>query len=220
MTRYGDLGALEGRDNTRFTGLYLNQQVVGQDISPYTVSYSHHVTVLSVSSLSDHRLFTLHELSSTLTVQRIPEAPNGTSSIIASASIKPPNPPKNSTFAAAEILIPTPTEMFPVPYIYVSNRNTGTQDPRGDTIAIFEHVHQGTPFEGLKLVRQVYTGLDQIRGMEIGPVDERGGEKYLIASGFAGTAGVLVFRRTEGGRNLELVAKNLEIPTRTSFVWL
>lgn len=171
-------------------------------------------------SIYNHRLFTLHELSSTLTVQRIPEAPNGTSSIIASASIKPPNPPQNSTFAAAEILIPTPTEMFPVPYIYVSNRNTGTQDPRGDTIAIFEHVHQGTPFEGLKLVRQVYTGLDQIRGMEIGPVDERGGEKYLIASGFAGTAGVLVFRRTEGGRNLELVAKNLEIPTRTSFVWL
>ena len=162
----------------------------------------------------------MHELSSTLTVQEIPPAPNGTSTIIASALITPPNPPQGALFAAAEILIPTPTERFRIPYIYVSNRNTGTQDPRGDTIAIFEHVFQGTPFESLRLVRQVYTGLDQIRGMEIGPVDERGGDEYLIASGFAGTAGVIVFRRIEGGRNLELVARNLEIPTRTSFVWL
>lgn len=56
--------------------------------------------------------------------------------------------------------------------------------------------------------------------MEIGPADERGGDEYLITSGFAGTAGVLMYRRTEGGRNLELVARNLDIPTRTSFVWL
>ena len=174
-----------------------------------------------ISSPPDHRLFTLHELSSTLSVQRIPEAPNGTSIIIASVSITPPNPPQGAKFAAAEILIPAPTERFWTPYIYVSNRNIGKQDPRGDSIAIFEHVCQGTPSEGLKLVNQVFTGLDQIRGMEIGPAgDKRGGEEYLVAAGFAGTAGVLVFRRTEGGRNLELVAKNLEIPTRTSFVWL
>jgi Lactonase, 7-bladed beta-propeller len=216
---YGDLGAL-CPDIMRFMGPYPNQQAVGQDILPYTVRHSYRVTVLLISSFLDDRLFTLHELSSTLTVECIPAAPNGTSSIIASVSITPPNPPQNATFAAAEILIPKPTKKFCVPYIYVSNRNTGTQDPRGDTIAIFEHVNQGTPFEGLELVRQVYTGLDQIRGMEIGPADERGGEEYLVASGFAGTAGVLVFRRTEGGRNLELVAKNTEIPTRTSFVWL
>lgn len=165
--------------------------------------------------MSDNRLFTIHELASTLTVQRIPEALNGTSSIIASVSITPPDPPQGAIFAAAEILIPKRTEEFCIPYIYVSNRNIGKQDPRGDSIAIFEHVFQGTPFEGLKLVNQVYTGLDQIRGMEIG-----GGEEYLVASGFAGTAGVLVFKRTEGGRNLELVAQNLEIPTMTSFVWL
>ena len=70
------------------------------------------------------------------------------------------------------------------------------------------------------MVKQIYTGLDQIRGMEIGPADERGGEEYLIASGSAGTAGVIVFRRTEGGRNLELVAQNLDMAIRTSFVWL
>jgi 6-phosphogluconolactonase (cycloisomerase 2 family) len=169
--------------------------------------------------LLDDRLFTLHELSSTLSVQAIPAAPNGTSSIIASVSITPPDPPQDAIFAAAEILIPPPTKKFCVPYIYVSNRNKGTQDSRGDTIAIFEHVLLGQA-EGLKLVKQVYTGLDQVRGMEIGPGDERGGEEYLVAAGSSGTAGVRVFRRTEGGRNLELVAKNLEIPTSSSFVWL
>lgn len=93
------------------------------------------------------------------------------------------------------------------------------QDPRGDTIAIFEHVNVGTKSEGLKLINQVYTGIDQPRGIAFGPAD-KGGEEFLVAGGVAGTAGVLVFRRTEGGKNLQLVAKNLDIPTRTSFVWL
>ncbi|KAG6820336.1 hypothetical protein H0H93_001996 [Arthromyces matolae] len=171
-------------------------------------------------AISDDRLFALHELSSTLTVQHIPQPPNGTAPIIASASIIPPDPPEGAAFAAAEILIPEPTRRFRKPYIYVSNRNTGVQDPRGDAIAIFEHVHPGTRREGLRLVRHVYTGIDQPRGMEFGPEDGQGGEAYLAVAGFAGTAGVKIFKRTEGGRNLEVVATNLEIPTRTTFVWL
>ncbi|KAF8991043.1 Lactonase, 7-bladed beta-propeller-domain-containing protein [Cyathus striatus] len=165
------------------------------------------------------RLFTLHELSSTLTVQAIPAAPNGTSTILANVSILPPNPPAGAKFAAGEILIPSPTVKFPTPYIYVSNRNTGTQDPRGDSIAIFEHVNKGTANEGLKLVNQVYTGIDQVRGMEFGPA-AKGAEEFLIASGVAGSAGVIVLKRTENGRNMEIIATNLDIPTRTSFVWL
>jgi hypothetical protein len=167
----------------------------------------------------DDRLFTLHELASTLTVQAIPTAPNGTSSIIDTVSIIPPDPPAGALWAAGEIQIPTPTKRFPVPYIYASNRNTGVSDPRGDSIAIFEHVGRGTKNEGLKLVKQVFTGINQIRGMEFGPA-AAGGEEFLVAAGVVGTAGTLVFRRTEGGRNLELVAKNLDIPTRTSFVWI
>ncbi|KAF9465941.1 Lactonase, 7-bladed beta-propeller-domain-containing protein [Collybia nuda] len=169
--------------------------------------------------VSNNRLFALHELSSTLTVQSIPPAPNGTSTIFQSVSIVPPDQPQGAIFAAGEIQIPTPTKRFPVPYIYVSNRNVGVQDPRGDSIAIFEHVNQGTRSEGLKLVNQVFTGIDQIRGMEFGPAD-RGAEEFLVAAGVAGTAGTLVFKRTDGGRNLELVAKNLDIATRTSFVWV
>ncbi|KAF8154719.1 Lactonase, 7-bladed beta-propeller-domain-containing protein [Crassisporium funariophilum] len=165
------------------------------------------------------RLFTIHELASTLSVQNIPPAPNGTVTTFASVSIIPPNPPAGAVYAAAEILIPAPCAQFPTPYIYVSNRNTGTQAPAGDSIAIFEHVNQGSANEGLKLVNQVFTGLDQIRGMEFGNL-ANGGDEFLIAGGVAGTAGVVVLQRTDGGRNLEIVARNLDIPTRSSFVWL
>ncbi|KAF9561684.1 putative isomerase YbhE, partial [Agrocybe pediades] len=165
------------------------------------------------------RLFTLHELASTLSVQNIPPPPNGTVTTYATVSIIPPNPPAGALWAAGEILIPEPTPQFPTPYIYVSNRNTGVQSPQGDSIAIFEHVNKGLPNEGLQLVNQVFTGLDQIRGMEFGNV-ATGGDQFLIASGVAGSAGVIVLQRTEGGRNLQIVAKNLDVPTRTSFVWL
>ena len=48
-----------------------------------------------------------------------------------------------------------------------------------------------------------------------GPEDE-----FLIASGVGGSAGTIVFRRTEGGRNLVKVAQNTEIAQRSAFVWL
>ncbi|KAF5381803.1 hypothetical protein D9615_005402 [Tricholomella constricta] len=171
-------------------------------------------------AIANNRLFTIHELDSTLTVQTLPAAPNGTSILIARSSIVPPDPPAGAVFAAAEILIPAPTKAFPTPYIYVSNRNVGVQDPRGDTIAIYEHVNVGKYNEGLKLINQVYTGINQPRGMAFGPSDGRGGEAFLVVAGVAGSAGTKVFRRTDGGRNMELVVTNLDIPTRTAFVWL
>ncbi|KIJ16219.1 hypothetical protein PAXINDRAFT_113991 [Paxillus involutus ATCC 200175] len=165
--------------------------------------------------IRDNMLYTIHELASTLTLQEVPAFPNGTSQIISNVSIIPPDPPAGSAFAAAEILIPEPTAEYPVPYIYTSNRNTGVQDLRGDTIAIFENVNNQ-----LVLRNQVYTGLDQIRGVMSGEQAGYGGDAYIVAAGYAGTAGVKVFQRTEGGANLEEVAMNTVIPTRTAFVWL
>ena len=162
--------------------------------------------------LTDGRLYTLHELASTLTVQPIPSSPNGTSTIISTASIIPANPPPTAVWAAAEILIPP--KRFGK-YIYVSNHNTGVQTPTGDSIAIFENLDQGTPRERLQLVRQAFTGLVQIRGMEFGGEDN----EYLIAGGVAGNAGVVIYKRVDGGRNLVEVVRNTEVPTRTSFVW-
>ncbi|KAF5340451.1 hypothetical protein D9758_013557 [Tetrapyrgos nigripes] len=172
-------------------------------------------------AVHDDRLFTLHELASTLTVQAIPAFPNGTSQIISNVSILPAQRPPNASYAAAEILIPKTTPKFRTPYIYVSNRNVGIQDPSGvgDSIAIFELVKKGTRDEHLQLVKQVFTGLDQIRGMEIG-FEENGSDEFLIAAGVAGNAGTVVYRRVNGGSDLEEVARNLDIPTRTSFIWL
>ncbi|KAF9235472.1 Lactonase, 7-bladed beta-propeller-domain-containing protein [Melanogaster broomeanus] len=165
--------------------------------------------------IRDDQLYTIHELASTLTLQEVPAFPNGTSRLLSNVSIIPPDPPAGSTFKAGEILIPEPTADYPVPYIYTSNRNTGVQDSRGDTIAIFENVGNN-----LVLRNQVYTGLDQIRGMMSGEQAGYGGEAYIVAAGSAGTAGVKVFKRTEGGANLEEVAVNTVIPTRMTFVWL
>ncbi|CAL1710954.1 unnamed protein product [Somion occarium] len=156
-------------------------------------------------------LYTLHELSSTLTQQAIPPAPNGTSTIVANFSIIPPNPPPQAEWHAGEILLTEASPKFRQPFIYVSNRNTGpVVDPQGDAIAIFEIEPK------LKFVKHVYTGLDQIRGMEFGGPEN----EFLIASGVAGDAGVIMLRRINGGADLEIIAKDTVLPTRTSFVWL
>lgn len=157
-------------------------------------------------------LYTLHEVSSTLISQQIPAAPNGTSPIISNLSIVPQDAPQNATFAAAEILFPTPNTAFPGRYVYVSNRNIGpTFDPRGDSIAVFAAAGSGE----LTLVRHVFTGLQQIRGMQFGGVDN----KFLIA-GANTQGGVAMFERTGDGGDLNLLATNLELQNRTSFAFL
>ncbi|KAI0330347.1 putative isomerase YbhE [Cubamyces sp. BRFM 1775] len=156
-------------------------------------------------------LYAVHQLSNTLTQQHIPPAPNGTTtSLIANLSIIPPELPEGAAMAGAEILIAERSKHFPEPFIYVSNRNTGVPDPRGDAIAIFRVEPH------LSLVGFVYTGLQQVRGMQLGGPEK----EFLIAGGVAGDAGVIMLKRTEGGRNLTLLARNTEIPTRASFVWL
>ncbi|KIM43740.1 hypothetical protein M413DRAFT_443644, partial [Hebeloma cylindrosporum] len=91
-------------------------------------------------AIRDNILFTLNEKTSTLTAQQIPASPNGTTfPLLANVSIVPSDVNFKGSFFAAEILISEPSERFPDPLIYVSNRNLGPEfDPRGDTIAIFE----------------------------------------------------------------------------------
>lgn len=228
-------------------------------------------------AIQDDVLFTIHEKTNALTAQFIPLAPSDpTLPLIANVSIVPPDQPAGAIFAAAEILISTPTEKFPNPLIYVSNRNIGTElDPRGDSIAIFEFVNgtdsTGAPAECVEAVNsvisaigngyhskkrmvkrtlrhpdsilaraetiaveaetvptvaagpqlvlkaQVFTGLQQIRSMSLGRVDD-GGDEFLIA-GANVEGGVVVFQRVDEGRGLEEVARNTELESRTSFVF-
>jgi hypothetical protein len=76
---------------------------------------------------------------------------------ISFVSITPPG----AVWAAAGIFIPLPSARFNQ-HIYVSNRNTGVQTPTAGSIPTFKNVGQGTPEK--KLVTQVFTGLNQIRG--------------------------------------------------------
>jgi hypothetical protein len=192
----------------------------------------------------------VHETASTLTAQAIPAGPNGTAlPLIANVSTFPADALPGSKFAAAEILISTPTDKFPTPLIYVSNRNISPNvtDPAGDTIAIFEFVNgtdcteasagnvrrmlrrrlsrrqddaNATAGAGgqLKLLAQIPTGLQQIRSMALGRVDD-GGDEFLIA-GANTVGGVAVFQRVDGGRNLTLSVRNTDLENRTSFVFV
>ncbi|KAI0764966.1 putative isomerase YbhE [Fomes fomentarius] len=162
------------------------------------------------------QLYTIHEVSSTLTQQTIPSDPSVSDApLTANFSIIPPDLPAGASMFAAEILLAeastAPGSEFTQPFLYVSNRNLGTPDPRGDAIAIY----QVEP--ALQLVKHVFTGLDQIRGMELSGGCENA---FLVAAGVQGTAGTVVLKRTNGGADLEIVATNTDIPTRTSFVWI
>lgn len=155
-----------------------------------------------------------------MSIQPIPKITSTSAPVIANVSIVPAVRPPGAKYSAAEILFPSPTLRFPKSYIYVTNRNIGVPDTtQGDSIAIFEHVNIGRANEGLKLIKQVFTGLSQVRGIAIGHVDN-GSEEFLVAAGVAGTGGVKVFKRVDGGRDLVEVASNKEVLTRTSFVWL
>ncbi|KAJ7489296.1 Lactonase, 7-bladed beta-propeller-domain-containing protein [Mycena latifolia] len=194
-------------------------------------------------AIRDNILFTVHETASTLTAQLIPDGPNGTAlPLLANVTTFPANALPGSKFAAAELLISTPTDAFPTPLLYVSNRNINPNvtDPLGDTIAIFEFVNgtdstapcttntrrmtrrrmrrQAEAGAQLRLVAQIPTGLQQIRSMALGRVDD-GGDEFIIA-GANTEGGVAVFQRVDGGRNLTLAARNLELGNRTSFVFV
>ena len=78
---------------------------------------------------------------------------------------------------------------------------------------------QGTVSGNLTLVNQVFTGLKQIRSMAIGPVSIAGAEEFLIA-GANVDGGVVMYQRTNGGRNLTELVRNTDVQNRTSFVFI
>ncbi|KAJ2933373.1 hypothetical protein H1R20_g3724, partial [Candolleomyces eurysporus] len=172
-------------------------------------------------AIFEDRLYTIQEKSSTLMVQTVPKLPEDNSTILSRTTIIPEDAPRyGADWAGGAIVIPPRTDKFPTPYVYVSNRNLGVPDERGDTIAIFELVNKDTEDEELKLVKQVFTGLNQIRVLSVGPAGEDGGDEFILASGQTGQGGVVVFQRVDGGKDLKEIVRNRDIPNRTSFIWL
>lgn len=155
----------------------------------------------------------MHELDNTVTVQKVPEVGTNSSELLGNVTIIPDDAPAGAKYGAGEILIPATSDAFPTQYIYATNRNVGTEtDTRGDSVAILEYSTDG----GLKVLSQFHTGIQQIRGAVFGGENN----EYLIASGVVGEGGVAVFKRTEEGKNFEEVARNTDVATRTSFLWV
>ena len=48
---------------------------------------------------------------------------------------------------------------------------------------------------------------------------EKGLEEFLIAVGVAGSEGVVMLRRIESRRDMEIVTRNLDILNHSTFVW-
>ncbi|KAJ7733204.1 Lactonase, 7-bladed beta-propeller-domain-containing protein, partial [Mycena maculata] len=159
------------------------------------------------TAVYDGALYTLLELSSSLSKHRFPSLPAEPSLLtVKSTMSNPPEPPHD--MLAAELLIPAPNSTFSTPYAYVSNRN----DPAagGDTIAIF-----AIEGDALELVTEVHTGLKHLRGMAFGGKDDR----WLVAGGAQG-GGVKVFERVDGGKGLRLLAENGDVEAPTGFLWV
>ena len=108
------------------------------------------------------------------------------SQLLANVSVAPSDAgvPQGAKFAAAaEVLYPPPLHGSTDNILYVSNRNVGVADSRGDSIATVQHIagsETGTTCstsrrklrrvtEELKVVAQVFTGLNQIRSMAFSP---------------------------------------------------
>jgi hypothetical protein len=175
--------------------------------------------LISLDNDKKHVIYTLHEKANTLTAQLIPDVSSSATleQIPAreSLSILPPRVSTEAaaSYAGAELLMPEPNKAFPKEYLYASNRNVAPNanvtNPEGDAIAIFST-------NPLTLVTHVFTGVNQVRGMEFFGEDN----EFLIVGGLGG-GGVAVFKRTGDGGGLELVARNREDGSlgRTGFAW-
>ncbi|KAJ4485779.1 Lactonase, 7-bladed beta-propeller-domain-containing protein [Lentinula aciculospora] len=160
-------------------------------------------------AIHDGHLYTLLELKSSVAKHSFPHSPGSDVQFVAEASTMYNLPPLPNDMLAAEILIPKPNAAYPTPYMYVSNRNHPSPD--GDSVAIFSIDKPNA----LELIAEVRTGLRHLRGMEFGGPDS----KYLCAGGlYAG--GIRIFERTEGGKNLKLVAQDPNVKAPTGFLWV
>jgi 6-phosphogluconolactonase (cycloisomerase 2 family) len=149
-------------------------------------------------------MYTLLELSNIVTKHHFPSFPDVPTQITSTPSMsKSLASTSNTPMLAAEILIPQPNS-YPTPYLYLSNRNDPS--PLGDIISVFNLS------DDMKMVSEVRSGLNHLRGMAFGGMDDR----WLIAGG-VNEGGVSVFERVDGGKGLRVVAEQKDVEAPTGF---
>ncbi|QRW02330.1 lactonase, 7-bladed beta-propeller [Ceratobasidium sp. AG-Ba] len=150
-------------------------------------------------------LYTLHELSNTLTQQTIPALGSSNSPpVTASVFYCAIGLDKPSALGAGELLLSPSTSDFPTQYLYATNRGEWN-----DAITIVSIANNG-----LQVAKQVRTGLQHLRGAVLSPDGA-----YLVVGGM-NSGGVVVYQRINGGADLKEVARAYGLNQPTSFVWL
>jgi 6-phosphogluconolactonase (cycloisomerase 2 family) len=160
----------------------------------------------------DGILYTLHELTSTLTAHRLPPLPAAPTLLSTTRTHRRTADEPLGDRLAAELLLAPLTKDCESPssfFLYASNRNQ--PGPAGDTMAIFSLDEPGTP----ELIAEVHTGLRHLRGAAIGGEDGR----WVVLGGTNG-GGVKLYERVDGGRSLSEVAALPEVRAPTAFLWL
>ncbi|KAH9161433.1 3-carboxy-cis,cis-mucoante lactonizing enzyme [Lactarius sanguifluus] len=153
-------------------------------------------------------LYTLNELTSTLTAHRLPPLPAVPTLLSTTPTLlRPSEEPLGDRLAAELLLAPAVTGGDPS-FLYASNRNDPS--PAGDTLAVFSLEKPETP----ELVEEVYTGLRHLRGAAIVGEDSR----WVVLGGTQG-GGVKVYERVDGGRSLREIASLPEVEQPTAFLW-
>ena len=156
-------------------------------------------------------LYTVLELSNTLTSHKLPPLPKPALALEVAATLS--DPPENPNAidpppVCAEILSTPVSAAYPTPYLYVTNRNDPNSE--GDILSIFETGGAGS----IRLIKEVRTGLKHLRGIAF---DEDG--RYLIAGGTFG-GGVKMFEIVDGGKDVKEIAHLKDLERPTGFYWL
>ena len=163
-------------------------------------------------------MYTLNELTSTLTAHRLPPLPASPTLLSTTRTHRrPADEPLGDRVAAELLLAPAPKTGHERErggpsssyLLYASNRNEPS--PAGDTVAIFSLDEPEAP----ELVAEVHTGLRHLRGAAIGGE----GDRWIVVGGTHG-GGVKVYERVDGGRFLREVAALPEVEAPTAFLWL
>lgn len=155
-------------------------------------------------------LYTLNELTSTLTAHRLPPLPAEPTFLSTASTLQ--RPPEEleplGELVAAELLLAPALTVGDPPFLYASNRNDPS--PAGDTLAIFSLENPEAP----AFVAEVRTDLRHLRAAAI--VGEDG--RWVVLGGTRG-GGVKVYERVDGGRALREVVSLPGVEQPTAFLW-
>ena len=155
-------------------------------------------------------LYTLNELTSTLTAHRLPPLPTAPTLLSTRSTLqRPPEEPRGDLLAGELLLAPAVVPGGDPLFLYATNRNDPS--PAGDTLAIFSLENPEAP----EFVAEVPTGLRHLRGAAIIGEDSR----WVVLGGARG-GGIKVYERVDGGRTLREVASLPGIEKPTTFLWL